>query len=55
MGRAIEIEFAVNIKSKDEAQFYLLQIRPIVQNKEAMTEDLSVIPEDETILVSKTL
>lgn len=53
MGRAIEIEFAVNIKSKDEAQFYLLQIRPIVQNKEAMTEDLSVIPEDETILVSK--
>ena len=53
MGRAIEIEFAVNIKSKDEALFYLLQIRPIVQNKEAMTEDLSVIPEDETILVSK--
>lgn len=53
MGRAIEIEFAVNIKSKEEAQFYLLQIRPIVQNKEVMTEDLSVIPEDETILVSK--
>lgn len=53
MGRAIEIEFAVNLKSKDEAAFYLLQIRPIVQNKEAMTEDLTLVAEEDTILVSK--
>lgn len=53
MGRAIEIEFAVNIKNKDKAAFYLLQIRPIVQNREAITEDLSLIPDEDVILTSK--
>lgn len=52
MGRAVEIEFAVNIKNKDEATFYLLQIRPIVQNKEVLNEDLSRIEETDTILTS---
>lgn len=52
MGRAIEIEFAVDIKSKEEAAFYLLQVRPIVQNREVLTEDLSLIPEEDTVLVS---
>lgn len=52
MGRAVEIEFAVNIKNKEFATFYLLQIRPIVQNKEAITEDLSLIEKDDTILIS---
>lgn len=52
MGRAIEIEFAVNLKGKDEGAFYLLQIRPIVQNKEMMNEDLTSIPAEDTILAS---
>lgn len=52
MGRPIEIEFAVNLKGKDEAAFHLLQIRPIVQNKEAMTEDLEAIDKQDTILTS---
>ncbi|NDW18179.1 phosphoenolpyruvate synthase [Dysgonomonas sp. 216] len=52
MGRAIEIEFAANIKNKEEGAFYLLQIRPIVQNKEVMNEDLSLIEPKDTILTS---
>ncbi len=52
MGRAVEIEFAVNLKNKDEATFYLLQIRPIVQNKEVLNEDLTKIPVEDTILTS---
>lgn len=52
MGRAVEIEFAVNLKNKDEATFYLLQIRPIVQNKEALNEDLTQIAVEDTILTS---
>ena len=52
MGRAVEIEFAVNLKSKEEAIFYLLQIRPIVQNKEAMNEDLSLVEPSDAILTS---
>ncbi|MDU1903410.1 MAG: PEP/pyruvate-binding domain-containing protein [Dysgonomonas sp.] len=52
MGRAIEIEFAVNLKNKDKGAFYLLQIRPIVQNKEMMNEDLTKIPIEETVLTS---
>lgn len=50
MGRAIEIEFAVDIKNREQATFYLLQIRPIVQNKEVINEDLSLIPIEDTIL-----
>lgn len=53
MGRAIEIEFAVNLFSRDKAIFYPLQIRPIVQNKEVINEDLSVIPIENTILTSQ--
>lgn len=50
MGRAVEIEFAVDLKDKGEGTFYLLQIRPIVQNKELLTEDLSEInPENEIL------
>jgi len=50
MGRAVEIEFAVDLKDRGEGVFYLLQIRPIVQNKELQIEDLSQIkPEDEIL------
>lgn len=54
MGRPIEIEFAVNMDVNDphKATFYLLQIRPIVDNKEVMEEDLSLIKNEDTILSS---
>lgn len=52
MGRAIEIEFAVNLKSKDYAAFYPLQIRPIVHNKEVMNEDLNSVDPDAVLLSS---
>ncbi|NDV79685.1 PEP/pyruvate-binding domain-containing protein [Dysgonomonas sp. 511] len=54
MGRPVEIEFAVDLKSKDEGIFYLLQIRPIVQNKELQSEDLSKIKPEEEILHSNS-
>ena len=45
MGRPVEIEFAVNVdpNNHDKATFYLLQIRPIVDNKEIMDEDLTEV------------
>lgn len=54
MGRPVEIEFALNIPSEpgEKASFYLLQIRPIVDNKETIEEDLSLIDHKETILTS---
>lgn len=54
MGRAVEIEFAVDLKNRDEACFYLLQMRAIVQNREIMNEDLSVIDRENTILYSNS-
>lgn len=54
MGRAVEIEFAVDLKEKGEGSFYLLQIRPIVQNKELQIEDLAQIKPEEEILHSNS-
>lgn len=53
MGRPVEIEFAVNIKSQQEAEFFVLQIRPIVDNKEVVNEDLENIEKSKTILYSR--
>ncbi|WP_455628903.1 PEP/pyruvate-binding domain-containing protein [Parabacteroides chinchillae] len=57
MGRPIEIEFAVNIDPNDSsrATFYLLQVRPIVDNKEIMDEDLTVVNNEDTILSSTSV
>ncbi|WP_297902590.1 PEP/pyruvate-binding domain-containing protein [uncultured Parabacteroides sp.] len=57
MGRPVEIEFAVNMDPLDhtKATFYLLQIRPIVDNKEIMDEDLTVVKNEETILSSTSV
>lgn len=68
MGRPVEIEFAMNIVESGKggkgpeagqrggktlsAQFYLLQIRPIVDNKEVVDEDLSLIPSADTVVSS---
>ena len=57
MCRPIEIEFAVNMDINDpkKATFYLLQIRPIVDNKEVMEEDLSLVKNEDTILSSTSV
>ena len=56
MGRPIEIEFAVNLDYSTAKQhtFYLLQIRPIVDNKEMIHEDIGSIPEENAIITSKS-
>lgn len=50
MGRAVEMEFAADLKENGQGTFYLLQIRPIVQNKELQSEDLSQIKPEQEIL-----
>jgi len=55
MGRAVEIEFAVNL-SYDKQQphnFNILQIRPIVDTKEVITENIGTINTSKTIITSK--
>ncbi len=57
MGRPVEIEFAVNLEEemhgKVSGTFYLLQIRPIVDSKEMMDEDLTQVEESDCILYSR--
>ncbi len=54
MRRPVEIEFAVNFDaSKKTGVFYLLQIRPMVDIKADLDEDLSLISEDKIILKSE--
>ena len=57
MGRPIEIEFAVNIDPQNPgfATFYLLQVRSIVDNKEVMEEDLTLVEQEDTILTSTSV
>ncbi len=54
MSRPIEIEFAVNLDYSSEKQhlFYLLQIRPIIDNKEFINEDIGTIPTEDAIITS---
>ncbi len=56
MGRPIEIEFAVNLDYSTAKQhsFYLLQIRPIVDTKEMINEDIGQISDKNTIITSKS-
>lgn len=53
MGRPVEIEFAVDIKDQKLASFYVLQIRPIVDSKEVVNEDLERVFPANTVLISK--
>ncbi|MDR3251818.1 MAG: phosphoenolpyruvate synthase, partial [Tannerella sp.] len=55
MGRPIEIEFAVDIKPNcnNQGAFYVLQIRPIVDQKEMIDENLESIRKEDTIIFSK--
>ena len=52
MGRPVEIEFAaqLNPDENDKSNFYLLQIRPVVDAKEMLKENIEAIPEEQTIL-----
>lgn len=52
MRRPVEIEFAVKLNPDKTGTFYLLQIRPIVDSKEMLDEDLTAIKDEETILRS---
>ena len=52
MRRPVEIEFAVKLNPDKSGTFYLLQIRPIVDSKEMLDEDLSLIQDEATILRS---
>lgn len=54
MRRPVEIEFAATLnKEKDKAgTFYLLQIRPIVDCKEMLDEDLTLVEDEATVLRS---
>ena len=52
MKRPVEIEFAVNLRPDRTGEFYLLQIRPMVDNRMELTEDLSAIPDDRCLLRS---
>ena len=56
MGRPVEIEFAVNLGNmedgKVQGKFYLLQLRPIVDNKAIMEEDLSLVDKSDCLLQS---
>ena len=54
MRRPVEIEFAAKKKQKKDktGTFYLLQIRPIVDSKEMLDEDLTTIPDQDLLLRS---
>ena len=48
----VEIEFACNIHADKTCDFYLLQIRPIVDANEMLDEDVSAIPDADCLLRS---
>ena len=53
MRRPVEIEFAVTLNQKDKTGvFYLLQVRPMVDVKADLAEDLSTFPEEQLLLKS---
>ena len=52
MRRPVEIEFACNLNADRTGQFYLLQIRPIVDSKQMLEEDVAAIPDDDCLVRS---
>ena len=52
MRRPVEIEFACNVDADKTGELYLLQIRPIVDSKQDLDEDLTQIPDDRCLLRS---
>ncbi len=52
MARPVEIEFAVNLHEEKKGEFYLLQIRPMVDNQMQLDEDLTLISDDACLIRS---
>ena len=52
MRRPIEIELACNLNDDKTGTLYLLQIRPIVDSKQVLDEDLQQIPDEDCLLRS---
>lgn len=52
MRRPVEIEFACNINADRTGEFYLLQMRPIVDSKQVLDEDLAAIDDSACLLRS---
>ncbi len=52
MKRPVEIEFACTLNNDHTGEFYLLQIRPIVDSKQMLEEDISSIPDEHCLLRS---
>ncbi|WP_308232609.1 PEP/pyruvate-binding domain-containing protein [Prevotella sp.] len=52
MRRPVEIEFACNINQDRTGALYLLQIRPIVDSKQMLDEDVAAVPDADCILRS---
>ena len=52
MRRPVEIEFAVNLRPDRTGEFYLLQIRPMVDNRMSINVNLADIPDSECLLRS---
>ena len=52
MRRPVEIEFACNINQDRTGALYLLQIRPIVDAKQMLDEDVAAVPDADCVLRS---
>lgn len=52
MRRPVEIEFACNVNADRTGDFCLLQIRPIVDTKQELVEDVVAVPDSECLLRS---
>ena len=52
MRRPVEIEFACNLNNDRTGELYLLQIRPIVDTKQVLNEDLTQIADEACLLRS---
>ncbi len=57
IGKPIEIEFAVDLHrpAGTPKAFYFLQIRPIVESKEVLTQNIEETPQEDTILESRSV
>jgi hypothetical protein len=50
MRRPVEIEFACNLNADRTGDLYLLQVRPIVDSKQMLDEDVSAVPDSQCLL-----
>ncbi len=53
MRRPVEVEFAMNMNPDRTASFYLLQIRPMADQRMTLNEDLSALPPEQCLLQSR--